>query len=299
MTDNILNNTENKISSLDSIQRFIFNDYSIRGELVQLHKSYQDLIAKHNYPNFIKKLLGELQVAITLITATLKLEGNIMLQIRGSQDSKLKFAYVNSNHNNETVGYASYNEDIEDGTLQEVLGNNAIMSVTVIPNEGQQYQGIIELDKETIAECLEQYYLQSMQIDTKIFIYSNIEQEIFSGLLLQVLPSENKEKQHNDFEHVVALAQTLTEAEAFSLESQDIIYRLYNQDSVNIFPNESICFKCKCSKEYYKERLAQMHPEDILEILKNEKQAEVECHACGCKYTFNAQELLEIYESSK
>lgn len=295
--DNLNNEPNATPESFDSIQRFIFNDYAIRGEVVQLQKSYAALIEGHNYPDCIKTLLAKMQTAICLITSTLKLQGSIMLQIRGQ--GALHYAYVNSNHLNETRGLASFEEGLSGTTLKEIVGENAIMSVTVIPDEGQQYQGIIALDKPTIAECIEEYYHQSMQIDTKIYIFADIEKAVAGGMLLQVLPSDNHKKQAEDFNHCTTLADTLTAAEVLTLDSQDVIYRLFNQDSVNIFPNEPICFKCMCSREHFHEMLSHLNPNEISEIISGPGSAEIECHCCGKKYTYNQEELLEILHEAK
>ena len=195
-----------------------------------------------------------------------------MLQIRGQ--GALHYAYVNSNHLNETRGLASFEEGLSGTTLKEIVGENAIMSVTVIPDDGQQYQGIIALDKPTIAECIEEYYHQSMQIDTKIYIFADIVKAVTGGMLLQVLPSDNHKKQAEDFNHCTTLADTLTAAEVLTLDSQDVIYRLFNQDSVNIFPNEPICFKCMCSKEHFHEMLSHLNPNEISEIISGPGSAE-------------------------
>src|SRR5574344_203815 len=138
-------------SSYDTIQRFVFNEYAIRGEIIQLHKSYEDLLANHKYPLCIKNLLGEMQAAICLITATLKFKGSIMLQIRTK--GQLKYAIVNSNKKNETRGLASFEGEIEDErTFEKLVGNDGIMSTTVITDIGQQYQGLMALDKTSIIE---------------------------------------------------------------------------------------------------------------------------------------------------
>lgn len=289
--------TINEPESIDSIQRFIFNDYDIRGAVVQLHQSCKDLLDNHNYPDGIKNLLAQMQVAICLITSTLKLNGNIMLQIRGQ--GKLHYAYVNSNNLNETRGLASFENDINCSSLKELIGPDAIMSVTVIPNDGQQYQGIIALEKDSIAECLEDYYKQSMQIDTKISLFTDVNKEKAGGLLLQMLPSDNKKKQKDDFEHCLTLAETLTQEEVLNLDTQDIIYRLFNQDSVNIFPNTKIIFKCLCSREHFHNMLSHLNANEISEMIQAQDTTEVECHCCGKKYKFNQEEMLDILREAK
>lgn len=290
--------TSEQVKSLDTIQRFIFNDYDIRGEIVQTNEAYKDILSEHKYPLCIQKLLGEMQVAICLITATLKFKGSIMLQIRSK--NQLKYAIVNSNDKQETRGLASFDGEIEDNrSFNDLVGIGGIMSITVIPDEGQQYQGTIALDKSSLSECLEEYYRQSMQIQTKIILFSACELKIAAGLLLQVLPSNNQAKQDEDFNHVCTLADTITAAEIMSIDSQDVIYRLFNQESVNIFPNEQVCFKCICSKEHFSEMLTHLNQDELLKILNEDGFIETECHCCGKKYTFNNEEIISIIKKAK
>lgn len=283
-------------SSYDTIQRFVFNEYAIRGEIIQLHKSYEDLLANHKYPLCIKNLLGEMQAAICLITATLKFKGSIMLQIRTK--GQLKYAIVNSNEKNETRGLASFEGEIEDErSFEKLVGNDGIMSITVIPDIGQQYQGIIALDKPSIIECLENYYKQSMQIDTRILLFSACEYKLAAGILLQVLPSNDLSKQIEDFNHICTLANTITAAEIMTLKTQDVIYRLFNQESVNVFPCEQVCFKCVCSQKHFSEMLTHLNTDELLKIINEDGKVTTECHYCGKKYDFSSEQILQIIKN--
>lgn len=67
----------------NQLHRYLFENLSVRGELVQLDSTYQEIISSKEYPVPVKNLLGELLVATTLLTATLKFEGSITLQLQG------------------------------------------------------------------------------------------------------------------------------------------------------------------------------------------------------------------------
>ena len=45
------------IASFDQLQRFIFNEANVRGELVQLQQSYQHILNSYAYPPAIQRLL--------------------------------------------------------------------------------------------------------------------------------------------------------------------------------------------------------------------------------------------------
>lgn len=288
-------NDISKIESFDSLKRFIFNEYDLRGEIVQLNNSFSEMIKDHNYPKCIQQLLGELQVSICLITEITKFSGSIMLQIRGGLGSKLHYAIVNSNHRQETRGVASYDGEFDDNTpFLDIVGKNACMTLTIIPDEGSQYQGIIDVSKPTLSECIEEYFIQSMQINTKIWLYSSVENKLVAGIMIQNLPTNDQNKQLEDMNHVSVLTDSLTDAEIFSLDSQDVIYRLFNQESVNVFPNTKILFKCVCSKEHFKTMLTHLNPDELASILNQDGKITCECHCCGKSYTFYEDDIIEI-----
>ena len=94
------------------LNRYLFEDLSVRGELVQLDSAYQSIIANKNYPAPLQGLLGELLVATTLLTATLKFEGSITLQLQG--DGPVSLAVINGDHDQKVRGVARFDGDIDD-----------------------------------------------------------------------------------------------------------------------------------------------------------------------------------------
>src|SRR6202008_2380795 len=55
----------------------------VRGEVVRLSGSWQQMTARHAYPEPVLRLLGETTAAATLLSATIKFDGNLILQIHG------------------------------------------------------------------------------------------------------------------------------------------------------------------------------------------------------------------------
>ena len=284
--------------SFDTIKRFIFNEMDIRGEIAQTDKAFRELVADHSYPRNIRKLLGEMQIAIALMTETVKFQGSIMLQLRGN--GSLVYAYINSNDNQETRGLASLDGDV-DGICHwsRLLGKNPVLTITIIPESGTQYQGIIDLSHDNLNECIEDYYRQSVQIETRIWIYSDPDREKAAGMLIQKLPTENTEKLNSDFTHIATLADSMTEGEILSLDSNDVLYRLFHQESVNTFPPKSISFRCVCSKAHFRESLVCMPPEELEKILEEQKKISVSCHCCGRVFVYLPDEVHQIIAEAR
>jgi len=130
--------SQQDISSIDELNRYLFDDMHARGELVQLSKSYQSIIKNHHYPVGVRLLLGELLAATCLLTATLKFNGEITVQIQG--DGPVGYMSVNGDNNQKMRGIAKLTQDaqtINGKTLPELLGKGT-MVITIRPEKGDR-----------------------------------------------------------------------------------------------------------------------------------------------------------------
>ncbi|MFQ3194054.1 MAG: molecular chaperone Hsp33, partial [Colwellia sp.] len=187
----------------DVLNRYLFDGKHARGELVQLTKTYQEIIALHEYPLGVQTLLGELVAATCLLTATLKFEGEITVQLQG--DGPISYMSVNGDHNQNMRGIARLAEPTEGVGLRALVGKGT-MVITIRPEKGEPYQGVVALDKDNLADCLAHYFEVSEQIPTKIWLFNNNDNTQVAGSLIQLLPDgDNKEKQLSDFEHLCQL----------------------------------------------------------------------------------------------
>ena len=235
------------MSNQDLLYRYLFEEYEVRGELVQLDSTYRHIVDAQNYPVQVQKLLGELLVATSLLTATLKFEGSITVQLQG--DGPVRLAVINGDHNQQLRGVARYEGELPtDDKLQSLIGNGQLV-ITITPEEGERYQGIIALEADTLAACLEQYFAQSEQLATKLWIRTGHHQgqPRAAGILLQELPAQS-EDHGADFDHLIQLTSTIKDEELFGLEAEEILYRLYHQDKVRVFDPQAIEFRCTCSR---------------------------------------------------
>jgi molecular chaperone Hsp33 len=169
----------------DVLNRYLFDGMHVRGELIQLSQSYQDIIANHSYPLGVRVLLGELMAATCLLTATLKFEGEITVQIQG--DGPVGYMSVNGTHQQEMRGIARVQEDTDAKGLTTLMGKGT-MVITIRPNQGEPYQGVVSLEADTLADCLAHYFEVSEQIPTKIWLFSDDDTQQVAGSLVQLLP---------------------------------------------------------------------------------------------------------------
>lgn len=273
----------------DQLQRFLFDDFEIRGEIAQAHDAFAQCIKNHDYPEAIANIIGELLIATSLLTATLKFEGKIAVQIQG--DGPLNMAVINANQNLEVRGTARYEGDTTGLSFAQLIGKGYLM-ITITPEKGERYQGVVALEKETLGACLEDYFVQSEQLATKISLFAD-SQSIppqAAGLLIQTLPAKS-DSHEQDFAHVCALAGTIKAQEIYTLSNDDLLFRLYHQEQVRLFEAQPISFKCGCSQERCLSSLALIEPAEIKEILEEKGSIEMRCEYCATTYIFKEDDL--------
>ncbi|EDM65591.1 Hsp33-like chaperonin [Moritella sp. PE36] len=284
------------MSQKDLLHRYLFEDHQVRGEIVQLEQSFIDILENLNYPRPVQRLLGELQVATSLLTATLKFKGSITVQLQG--DGPVTLAVINGNEDLELRGVARWNGSVPDtNNVKELIGKG-VMVITISPDKGERYQGIVELGGDTLQECLEKYFEQSEQLTTRLWFRTGKVgyRKQAAGMMLQKLPaSDDKKSSPEDFEHLVALTETIKDDELFNLDAEDVLVRLYHQEKVRLFDPQTVSFKCGCSHERSATALLSVAKEELLDIIAEKGQIEMHCDYCGSLYAFNAGDVEDIH----
>lgn len=276
----------------DQLHRYLFEDYAVRGELVSLQETYRQVLGQHNYPPAVKTLLGELLVATSLLTATLKFTGEITVQLQG--DGPLRLAVINGDDRQNMRGLARINGDIAaDPTLAQMVGNGYLV-ITLTPAEGERYQGVVGLEGTRLADCLENYFLQSEQLPTRLFIRTGEYQgEVAAaGLLLQVLPGQDTRA--DDFDHLGQLTATVKGDELFALPANDVLYRLYHQDNVTVYPAQSVQFRCTCSRQRCADALMTLGEQELNGMLEQDGEVDMHCDFCASHYRFDAEAIADL-----
>lgn len=275
------------------LNRYLFEDLSVRGELVQLDKAYQQIITSKEYPAPIQTLLGELLVATTLLTATLKFEGSITMQLQG--DGPVSLAVINGDNNQRIRGVARWEGDIaDDAGLHDLMGKGHLV-ITIEPKKGERYQGVVGLEGENIAQVIENYFLRSEQLKTRLWIRTGEHEgkRHAAGMLLQVVPDGTGSPE--DFEHLEQLTNTVKNEELFTLEANELLYRLYNQEQVKLFEPQEVEFLCGCSRDRSGAAIVTISRDEINDILAEEGSVSLHCDYCGTTYSFDSAQVEELY----
>ncbi|KEF33030.1 MAG: Hsp33 family molecular chaperone HslO [Gammaproteobacteria bacterium] len=278
------------MASRDQFQRFIFEDSQVRGAWVQLSESYREITEQAPYPDPIRKLLGEALVASVLMSSTLKFEGTLSLQAQG--EGPLRTLMSECSHDRYIRGLARFDEHaMTDQDFHSLLGEGR-MAITITPDKGNRYQGVVPREADTLAGCLEEYFERSEQIATSLLLFSN--EQGAAGLLLQRLPGSSDED-NELWDRVNHLARTVKEDEMLELDSETVLHRLFHEETVRLFDSEPVAFRCSCSRERTLGALEAIGKEECYSILDEQGAIDMDCQFCHTHYRFDRNDIDHLF----
>ena len=279
------------MSNLDSMQRFTFDKTDVRGELVGLHKSLNAVLSKHDYPAALKIELGKLMAASALMSATLKYEGRLCLQVRLPGDVTLIQAETTDTGDLRAI--ARYDESKEIDSV-ELKGGQLV--ITLEPAVGKPYQGIVPMDSNLLNEAFEHYFQQSEQLGSRFWL--ECDGNVASGFMLQQLPS-SKENDADAWDRLSHLASTLKAEELLTLDNETILHRLYHEEEVRVYDPEALRFACTCSKERIGNAIERMGYEELMDVIAEQGKVSVDCQFCLQHYSFNKEQIGDLFPEKK
>jgi len=290
---------ENKSSNFDTLQRFVFENTPVRGNLVNLSQTLQEALKKQHLPAGLRKSLGELMAASALLTATLKMNGSLVLQIQSKGLLKLLVVECNSESGSalKIRATAKWIGEIEDSqSLFDLIDHGQFM-ITLDPKEGgQAYQGIVPLEGDCISAILENYMLRSEQIDTKIWLCCDGNSA--AGMLIQKLPdtmNQTTQTQDSDtWNRVGFLANTITDDELLNLPAETLLTRLFNEEDVRLFEASNTQFYCSCTRESVANMLRMLGNDELTGIIEERGEIEVNCDFCNSHYMFDKVDAAQL-----
>ena len=154
-------------------------------------------------------------------------------------------------------------------------------------------QGVVALDKGSLAGCIEDYFERSEQLATRVFIHTDLADKDapkVAGMFLQVVPTSSEATNvtaDSEFEHLCTLTETMTPEELFALPAQDVLHRLYHEQTVEVYAPEAVTFACTCSRERSAEALRNIDKAELLAIIKEEGSINMNCQYCHTEYRFD------------
>ncbi len=293
----------------DVIQRFYFSGQPVRGAIVKLQNSFVESLNGHDYPPFVNALLGECLVSTLLMGVHLKHQARLSLQARGNGVVNLLMgeAQIKSSHGELTqhsiraVARLQSNEKNEPDEpllpLNKLIGQGHL-AITIEPDQGERYQGIVEAKKSSLSACLEDYFQQSEQLPTVMKLVTS--PTIAAGLLIQRMPSSddraptNLIEEDNAWQEISALAATASRDELLSIDNETLLYRLFHEHNVNLSPAEKISFDCSCSEQRTSQALLKIGFQEVSKLLQLDNEIVMDCEFCSARYRFTQLKLEQL-----
>lgn len=280
------------IKNLDVLQKFLFENAAVRGDLVRLEHSYQQIAEQHNYPIAVRELLGQALVVVNLLGAIIKFKGRLTLQFQGKQAVKLLLAQCNHEHT--FRGLVQYEGNPDEKELIDAL-KSGTLGITIDPEiPGQQrYQGIVGWQGNSLAQSIEGYFRDSEQLPTRLWIAVNRTTAV--GLLLQVMPSHSDDEENENWEHLLHLTDTITNKELLNCTNGEILHRLYHQEDMRVFTPIDVGFQCTCSNEKSENAILMLGLDEAEKELQDKQIIVVTCEFCSKQYQYDRDQVYQIF----
>ncbi|ARP91277.1 Hsp33 family molecular chaperone [Bordetella genomosp. 9] len=289
----------------DLLKKYLFEDRTVRVQAVRLHETWREAQVNHDYPPAVKRLLGELIAAATLLAANLKFEGSLVMQVQGDGPIALLVVECRADLSLRATVKLRQDRVVPDtGTMQTLMnpGGNGRFIVVLDPQRkapGQQpYQGIVPIVGETVADALSHYMQQSEQLDTRLWLAAD--DSHVAGLLLQRLPDQGGAAVHpgdpqESWNRAVHLTETLQADELRETDIDTLIHRLYWEETLIAFEPAQVRWHCPCNRTKVSDMLRMLGREEIEEILAERGKVEVACDFCGKPYAFDAVDCAGLF----
>ena len=287
-------------ASRDALTPFVFEHTAIRGGGVALAQTSRAILAGHDYPPAIARALGELLAAAALLAATLKLDGSLIVQLRG--DGPLSLLVVECDGALGMRATAQWSSDLvaalgPDAGLVALAGgpSQARLAITLDPRgAGTLYQGIVALQGTSIAASIEHYLATSEQLDSRLVL--RFDGGAAHGLLVQRLPGSTAA----DDETWTTIAARLAKSDAADAlghgDAPDVLRRLFPSHDVRVFRSRPARFACRCSRERAENALRIAGLVDVEAALAAEGRVEVTCEYCVRQYRFEPAEARALFD---
>lgn len=311
----------------DVVTAFQVDALDLRGRTVRLGATLDAVLAHHNYPPAVKRVVSEAVALAVLLGSSLKFEGRFILQTQ--TDGVVDMVVADFVSPDRIRAYARFDADrlaeAEHGNAASpaaLLGRGHLAMTIDQGLSANRYQGVVALDGSGFEAAAHEYFRQSEQIPTYVRLAVGEEMKPggaasawrAGGLLAQFLPQDAARARMADLDpgdapegtpaHTVAEDDAWTEARALAgtledvelldrgLSSERLLYRLFHERGVRVFDPLPMAAHCSCSREKVSGVLASFAPEERREMIQEDGKATVTCEFCGRVYKFEAQEIL-------
>ncbi len=304
----------------DLVLPFQLDGANARGRIARFDTTLNTIIDQHDYPPAVLMLLAEAVMLSALIGQTIKLRWKLSLQIRGDGPIRLiatdYFAPSTADGAAKIRAYASFDKDrmpeetgaeTDNETLEASFKKIGQGAFAILIDQGQgmtPIKGITPLSGASLSSCAETYFHQSEQLPSRFVVKIGTPKKAnpkatspswsVAGMMVQHLAANSADttdaaQKGEDWQRTLAHLNTLESAELLdkTLPHETLLYRLFHQESLRIFPTQAVEFGCTCSKSRVKQALSIYSAKDIEKMTLPDNTLTADCQFCGAHYTLS------------
>ncbi|SFE27594.1 Hsp33 family molecular chaperone HslO [Nitrosomonas sp. Nm166] len=275
------------------VQRFLLENLDIRGAVVHLDSVWQEMLSGRNYPQPVIQLVGEMSATTLLLSDNLKQTGRLTIQLNGS--GPVSMLVIDCNESMHIRGMAKCVQQIEPQPVPELLGYGQLLLTLDMPSMRESYQSIVPLDGNNITEIFEHYFKQSEQLPSRLFL-ATTNQTIF-GLLLQKLPTADQQDP-DGWVRAEALAATVNDQALFHLAAEEILTRLFFEETIRIFDAQTVHYGCNEDPAKIYTMLRLLGRKEVDSILKEFGEVIINDDICNREYRLDALMIDAIFREA-
>lgn len=276
----------------DYLQRFLLDDLDIRGAIVRIGPVWEKMQVGRNYPAPVAELLGEMCATTLLISSNLKQTGRLTIQLRGS--GPVSLLVIDCNEQLHMRGMAKCATEVAPGPAPELLGHGQLLLSLDMPSMREPYQSLVPLDGNNIAEIFEHYLKQSEQLPSRFFLAASADGA--AGIFLQKLPTADQ-CDPDGWARIEALASTVTAEELQLLAADELLLRLFHEETVRIFDAQRVAHDCPEDWEKVRSMLRSLGREEVDAVLLEHGEVVIHDDICNHEYRFDAQAIDELFRA--
>jgi molecular chaperone Hsp33 len=281
----------------DRVRRFVLERHPIRGHAVRLGRAWLDLREHQDYPPAVQSLLGEAVGAVVLLAATLKFSGTLTLQMQGQGLVKLLVAQCT--HDFKVRAMARHDALGDMAGFRSLAGEGQIIVTVEATDRASSYQGVVPITGDSLAECLEAYFIQSEQLPTRVLLASTA--GVVSGMLVQRIPGEGGKQSVDPASLEAAWMKVdhamlgLTPAALIEDDIEQRLVRMFGDDEVRVFSGHEVFHECRCSRERVANVLRSLGVDEVRSVIAEQGAVTVTCEFCQKPYKFDVIDVEQLF----
>lgn len=180
------------------------------------------------------------------------------------------------------------------------VGKNGYLSVIKDVGLKEPATGTVEIVSGEIAEDITNYFAVSEQTPTVcglgVLVNPNLTVKGAGGYLVQLLPFA-PESCITVLEENLKQMPPVSKMYADGMTAEEVCMKLLCGLEPNVLDTFHPIYRCDCSRERVSRALISMGREELEKLAREQDMTEVSCHFCNKKYSFTAQELLDMLKA--